>query len=76
VFYLEHNVLDKPWRDPLALLAPVMLARRFELVSVFNKLSTLHNGFGRLFEALGLVRMEDWNATKHVPMYLKSDVLP
>jgi integrase len=76
VFYLEHNVLDKPWRDPLALLAPVMLARRFELVSVFNKLSTLHNGFGRLFEALGLVRMEDWNATKHVPIYLKSDVLP
>ena len=41
VFYLEHNVLGKPWRDALALLAPVMLARRFDLTTVFNKLSTL-----------------------------------
>ena len=76
VFYLEHHVLGKPWRDALALLAPVLLARRFELVSVFNKLSTLHSGFGRLFKALGLVRMEDWNPTKHVPMYLKAEILP
>lgn len=76
VFYLEHNVLGKPWRDALALLAPVMLARRFDLTTVFNKLSTLHNGFGRLFKALGLVRMEDWNAAKYITMYLKSEVLP
>lgn len=76
VFYLEHNVLGKPWRDALALLAPIMLARRFEVTSVFNKLSTLHSRFGRLFEALGLAGMEDWNATKHVPMYLKSEILP
>lgn len=75
VFYLEHNVLDKPWRDVLALLASVMSARRFEVTSVFNKLSTLHTRFGRLFDALGLRRMEDWEATKHVPMYLKYEIL-
>jgi len=76
VSYLENNVLSKPWRDALALLAPVMFARRFEMTSVFNKLSTLHSRFGRLFEALGLARMEDWNATKHIPMYLKAEILP
>ena len=29
-----------------------------------------------MFKALGLVRMEDWNAAKYITMYLKSEVLP
>jgi hypothetical protein len=75
VTYLENNVLRNPWGEILALLAAVMMAVRFDVTTITNRLSNLNTRFTRLFEALRLVRMEDWNATTHIPAYLKSEIL-
>ena len=74
--YLERNVTASPWADTMALLAAIMFARRFEVSSVLCRMVTLHSRFTSLFRCLGLARMEDWNPNQHIPMYLKSDVLP
>jgi hypothetical protein len=54
----RNNVLRKPWEDVLALVAVVMMAGRFEVTTVINKLSTLNTRFTVLFEALGLTCMK------------------
>jgi hypothetical protein len=74
--YLERNVSASPWANPMALLAAIMFASRFEVSSVLNQIVTLHSRFTSLFRCLGLARMKDWNPTQHIPMYLKGDVLP
>ncbi|HME00768.1 MAG TPA: hypothetical protein VKM93_25985 [Terriglobia bacterium] len=74
--YLERNVIAKPWADAIALLASIMVARRFEVTSVLNKIVTLHSRFTSLFPALELERIQDWDPARHLPMYLKADVLP
>jgi hypothetical protein len=76
VRYLENNVLHKPWGDVLALVAAVMMAGRFQVTTVINKLSTLNTRFRVLFEALGLARMDEWDANTHIPAYLKGEILP
>ena len=43
VSYLERNVLSKPWANAVALLAAIMIARRFEVSSVLGKIVTLHS---------------------------------
>src|SRR6266699_2785116 len=37
---------------------------------------SLHVGFSRIFPALGLELVEDWNADSHLPRYLKAEVVP
>jgi hypothetical protein len=74
--YLERNVIATPWVDAMALLASIMVARRFEASSVLNKIVILHSRFTSLFPVLGLARIEDWDPARHIPMYLKADVLP
>jgi hypothetical protein len=74
--YLERNVIAKPWADAMALLASIMVARRFEVSSVLNKIVILHSRFASLFPSFGLARMQDWEPARHIPMYLKADVLP
>jgi integrase len=74
--YLERNVIAKPWADTIALLASIMIARRFEVTSVLSKIVTLHSRFTSLFPFLGLERMESWDPARHFPLYLKADVLP
>src|SRR5204863_9552755 len=74
--YLERNVIAKPWADAIALLASIMIARRFEVTSVLSKIVTLHSRFTSFFPVLGLERMENWDPARHLPMYLKADVLP
>jgi hypothetical protein len=76
VSYLERNVLPKPWANVAALLAAIMIARRFEVSSVAVKIVVLHCRFGALFPRLGLVRMGDWDPATHIPMYLSAEVLP
>jgi hypothetical protein len=46
--YLERNVIAKPWADAIALLASIMIARRFEVTSVLSKIVTLHSRFTSL----------------------------
>jgi hypothetical protein len=76
VNYLERNLLSTPWANTAALLAAIMMARRFEVSSVICKMVILHSRFTSLFACLGLARMEDWNATLHIPMYLSAEILP
>src|SRR5207245_5107750 len=71
--YLERNVTASPWADTMVLLAAIMFARRFEVSSVLCQMVTLHSRFTSLFPCLGLARMEDWDPSQHIPMYLKSD---
>jgi hypothetical protein len=76
VNYLERNVLSSPWANTAALLAAIMMARRFEVSSVIGKIVILHSRFTSLFACLGLARMKDWDATLHIPMYLSAEILP
>ena len=62
VNYLERNVLSSPWANAGALLAAIMMARRFEVSSVIGKIVILHSRFTSFFACLGLARMEDWDA--------------
>ncbi len=73
--HLDRNVIVKPWADAMALLASIMVARRFEVSSVLSKIVTLHSRFTSLFPFLGLARMEEWDPAQHIPMYLKAEVL-
>jgi hypothetical protein len=76
VSYLERNVVSTPWANTAALLAAIMMARRFEVSSVIGKVVILHSRFTSLFACLGLARMEDWDAALHIPMYLSAEILP
>jgi hypothetical protein len=60
----------------MALLAAIMIARRFETSSVLGKIVILHSRFSSLFACLGLARMEEWNPAVHVPLYLRAEILP
>src|SRR5439155_62595 len=78
-----HQRLDAALKNDLArrsdgrsMPAAVMMAGRFDVTTIINRLSNLNTRFTLLFEALGLSRMEDWSATTHIPAYLKSEVLP
>lgn len=39
-------------------------------------IQVLHPGFRRLFPALGLTTMVDWQADRHLLAYLRGEVLP
>ena len=52
VRYLERNVLLRPWANAVALLAAIMMARRFEVSSVLGKIVILHSRFSSLFPCL------------------------
>jgi len=76
VGYLERNCVDTPWADHLALAAVAMTARRRDPSTVRTVIQVLHPGFRRLFPALGLTTMADWQANRHVLAYLRGEVLP
>ena len=76
VAYLERNVVGSPWANHLALGAAVLTARRRDVSTVLNTVLALHPRFKRLFPALGLTTMADWQAERHLFAYLKAEVLP
>ena len=76
VGYLDRNCVGTPWADHLALAATVMTARRRDASTVRNVILILHPGFRRLFPALGLTTMADWQADRHILAYLRGEVLP
>lgn len=76
VAYLEANVVGRPWADHLALAAAVLIAWRRDVNTVQNVLWVLHPRFTGLFAALGLETMDGWDAEKHLPAYLKGELLP
>ncbi len=76
VRYLLAQVVDQPWGNHAALMAAVLAARRQDVRTVEFAVRSLHVGFSRLFPALGLETVEDWNADGHLPRYLKAEVVP
>jgi hypothetical protein len=76
VRYLTSQVVDQPWGNHAALMAAVLAARRQDVRTVEFAVRSLHVGFSRIFPALGLETVEDWNADSHLPRYLKAEVVP
>ena len=76
VRYLTSQVVDQPWGNHAALMAAVLAARRQDVRTVEFAVRSLHVGFSRIFPALGLETVEDWNADRHLPRYLKAEVVP
>jgi integrase len=76
VGYLDRNVVGTPWADHLALGAAVLTTRRCDVATVSKVIQVLHTSFRRLFPALGLTTMADWQAERHLLAYLKAEVLP
>jgi hypothetical protein len=74
--YLLAQVVDQPWGNHAALMAAVLAARRQDVRTVEFAVRSLHVGFSRLFPALGLETVEDWHADRHLPRYLKAEVVP
>jgi len=76
VRYLLAQVVDQPWGNHAALMAAVLAARRQDVRTVEFAVRSLHVGFSRIFPALGLETVEDWNVDRHLPRYLKAEVVP
>jgi hypothetical protein len=76
VRYLASQVVGRPWANHLTLIAAVLSARRQDVRTVEFAVRSLHVGFSRLFPALGLETVEDWQADTHLPRYLKGEVVP
>ncbi len=66
----------KPWSDSLALAAFIMVSRQYDVYSIHTVVSCLHAGFTKLFPALKLKTMDEWNPDIHLPIYLRGEVLP
>ena len=76
VGYLERTIVGTPWADHLSLGAAVLTARRCDVATVRYRIQEVHAGFQRLFPALGLTTMADWQAERHLRAYLTAEVLP
>jgi len=74
--YLLRNVTEKPWVNHLALMAAVLSARRLDVYTVELTLRMMHSRFSALRPALGLEMMDKWNVDRHLPAYLKGELLP
>lgn len=75
VGYLERTIAGKPWANHLALAVLVLTAHRLDAASLSNNLGQLHPRFIKLFKALGLKSMEQWNPNVHIPLYLRGEVV-
>nr|WP_290222505.1 hypothetical protein [Trichocoleus desertorum] len=76
VCYLERNTLGKPWADHLALITAVMVTHHLQINSILCVLRSLNGRWDKLFPALGLQTLTDWEGEKHMRMYLELEVLP
>jgi hypothetical protein len=74
--HLQNNVVGNPWSDHLVLMAIVMTARKNDIQTVLNTIRSLNSRWTELFPVLGLQTMNDWNPEKHIPVYLRGEILP
>ena len=76
ITYLENSVIGKPWDNHLALITAVLTAQLIDVTSVLSVLSRLNCRWKKLFPALGLQTIQEWNGEVHLPAYLKGELLP
>lgn len=75
VSYIRNNLVDRLWRNHLILLTAVLYSQNLQYKTVMQYLCRLHPSFDRLFAALGLSSMTQWNADEYLTQYLSSQVL-
>lgn len=76
VKYLERSVLGQPWTDQITLAFAVMVAHNLDIHTIRVTLTSLNTRLRRLFPALGLKTMADWQGGTHMKRYLESEILP
>ena len=75
VRYLFRSVAGTPWADHIALIAAVLSARRRDVSTVEQAVRTFNTRFRALFPVLGLETVGEWNADRHLPLYLKGEII-
>ncbi|HEU5379021.1 MAG TPA: hypothetical protein VFV38_26660 [Ktedonobacteraceae bacterium] len=74
VRYIQNQVTGKPWCNAFALLSLLMVEHKNQYGTIMGRLSALHNGFERIFPALGLHSMADWNVDTHLMLYVTGQI--
>jgi integrase len=75
VRYLLRSVAGTPWADHVVLIAAVLSARRRDVSTVEGAVRTFNTRFRLLFQALDLKTVDEWNADRHLPPYLKGEII-
>jgi len=75
VRYLLRSVAGTPWADHVALIAAVLSARRRDVSTVEQAVRTFNTRFRALFPVLDLKTVGEWNADRHLPLYLKGEII-
>ena len=76
VKYLARSVAGSPWMDHLTLAAAIQSARHLDPSTILVHVSELHSRFRALFPALGLASVAEWRPNRHLPAYLRGELLP
>src|SRR2546421_340004 len=76
ITYLQHTVSEKCWMDHLALIAVVLAARRREVSTILNILTSLHCRFKTMVPLLNFTEMAEWKADTHICAYLRGEIHP
>jgi len=76
VRYLDRNIVGKAWDNHLALAIAVLTAANRDARTIYMTIVQLHNRFKAIFPALKLLKMGDWDPTKHIPIYLEGKIVP
>ncbi len=75
VLYIQNQVNGKPWCNALALLSLLLAEQKAQPKTITGHLSCLHNGFERIFSALGFHAMTDWNVDTHLMLYVTGQIV-
>jgi hypothetical protein len=61
--------------DHLTLAAAVLSAKHLDPSTITGYMTALHCRFGELFPALGISSMTEWRPARHIPVYLRGEML-
>jgi len=73
--YLVRSVAGSLWMNHLALSAAILSAARVDPSTTLGYVVALRTRFRELFPALGLSTMTAWKPSRHIPMYLRGELL-
>lgn len=73
--YLVRSVAGSLWINHLTLAAAILSAVRLDPSTTLGYVVTLHTRFKELFPALGLSTIAEWKPSRHIPMYLRGEIL-
>lgn len=74
--YFLRNVTGTPWVNHLALILAVLSARRQDVQTVRVTMMNFHVRFSDIFSATNLQTMEEWKPDRHLPLYVRGEIIP